>query len=74
MIKNNDDILTFDNIKDLGFEYNYFSGFSYSNKDGFLINVYDVHKIGYKGIWYDCFTKNDFYKLKEEIKKKVSDE
>lgn len=54
------DSLTFDNIGQLGFEYNYFEGFTYKHKDGYTISVYDAQRVHYKGKWIDCKTVGDF--------------
>ena len=62
---NNEDLLTFDNISELGFTYNYFEGYTYNHKDGFCISVYNVTEIRYKGKYYKCLTKEDFIKLQK---------
>lgn len=59
--------LTFDNINELGFVYNYFEGFSYNHPKGFLIGVYDVNTIIYKQNKYMCKTFDDFYELLEKL-------
>jgi len=64
-----DDLLTFDNISELGFEYNYFEGYTHQTKDGFSISVYDVTEIRYRGETYKCLTKQDFIKLRKKVGK-----
>ena len=59
--------LTFDNINELGFVYNYFEGYSYNHEKGFFISVYDVNEILYKGEKYKCKTFDDFYELLEKL-------
>ena len=70
---NTDDLLTLDNITELGFTYNYFEGYTYYHKEGFIINVYDVTKIRYKGETYKCITKQDFIKLQKSVGKMADD-
>jgi hypothetical protein len=56
-------ILTFDNIHELGFEYNYFEGYSYSHRLGYSISVYDVNTILYRGEKYSIKTFYEFIDL-----------
>ncbi len=67
---NTDDLLTFDNISELGFTYNYFEGYTYNHNDGFSISVYDVTEIIYRGKTYKCLTKQDFIELEKSVGEK----
>jgi hypothetical protein len=63
----NNELLTFDNISKLGFEYNYFEGYTYQHKDGFSISVYNVNEIRYKAKTYNCKTAGDFRALANSL-------
>ena len=61
------ELLTFDNIKDLGFEYNYYEGWTYQHNRGFSISVTDVNTVWYKGKKTICKTIGDFINLENEL-------
>ena len=54
-----EDLLTLDNIKKLGFEYNSYDGYRYIHKEGFSINIMNINAIIYKGEMFKCNTVGD---------------
>jgi hypothetical protein len=58
------DLLTLDNIEELGFEYNHFEGYIYQTKDGFSVNHLCINRIRYRDKWHDCKTVGDFLELR----------
>ena len=59
--------INFENINELGFEYNYFEGYTYNHKKGFSISVYDVNTIFFKDKKFKCYTFEDFNNLLKEL-------
>ena len=63
------DLLTSENIKELGFVYNYYDGFSYQTIDGFMLSRCNLESICYRGKWYDCKTVGEFLGLRVRVRK-----
>lgn len=56
-----------ENATELGFEYNYFEGYSYNHPLGFSFSVYSPQIVRYKFKDYEVKTVGDFLDLKNKV-------